>query len=231
MADALALMRHGEAGAPLLYLPSSGGDQHEFARYGMLDDLAPWVEQHRLRVYAVDGAAPRHLWNEALAPQERMRGYARFERELALGVLPAIAAETGALPFVVGSSYGAFAAANLLFKYPERIVGACGLGGVYGLWHRLDGHHDDEVYFHTPLEYLPRLADASMLAAVRRTAGLALFAGDRDEWLASSERLADVMARKSLPHRLDVWRGDVGHHERWWRRQLLQMTAARYGPP
>jgi esterase/lipase superfamily enzyme len=224
-------VEYGDAGAPLLYVPSSGGDERELERYGMRDDLAPWIEAGRIRVWSVDGSARRHLWNGSLTPRERMRGYARYERALVREVLPALADAAGESPWVVGTSYGAYVAANLLFKHPAQLAGACGLGGVYGMWHLLEGHHDDDVYFHTPLEFVPRLDDPAILDAIRRTAGLQIFAGERDEWLESSLRMAQVLRLKQLPHRLDVWGGEVGHHERWWRRQLRVSIEARYGPP
>ena len=124
------------------------------------------------------------------------------------------------LPIVVGVSYGAFVAANLLFKHPAAVRLACGLGGVYGMGHRLDGYHDDLVYFHTPLEYLPRLDDAAILESIRSTGGLVLFAAEDDEWLESTTRMAAVAAKKQLPHSVDVWPSPATHHETCWRRQL-----------
>jgi len=220
---------HGERGAPLLYLPSSGGDEHEFERYGMRHDLSPWIDTGRLRVWAVDGEAPGHLWNDAIPPPERIRRYARFERALAGVLLPAVAAEAGAPPLVVGASYGAFVAANLLFKHPAGLRGMCGLGGVYGLWHRLDGYHDEVVRTHTPLEYAPRI-DEGTCEAIRRGVRLVLFSGERDEWRDSSLRMASILRELELPHVLDVWHGPVDHHELWWRRQLLALVSRRLGP-
>jgi len=224
------MLRYGKRGVPLLYLPSSDGDEHEFVRYGMHGDLSPWLDTGRLRVYAVDGAAPRHLWNETISPAERIRRYARFERALAGRMLPSIVEETGAPPLVVGASYGAFVAANLLLKYPSRVSGACGLGGVYDLRHRLDGYHDDDVRSHTPLEYVPGLDDATTLAGIRASDGIVLFSGDRDEWRDSTLRMAAALGDRRLPHVLDIWHGPVDHHERWWRRQLLALIAHRFGP-
>ncbi len=226
----MRLVRFGTSGPALVYVPSSGGDQREFARYGMHRDAAPWIEAGRLQVVSIDGMAPGHLWNDTLSPPERIRGYARFERSVVEEVLPWVARFTGdSRPAIAGASYGAHVAANLLFKHPRRVSAACGLGGVYGMWHRLDGYHDDDVYFHTPLEYLPRLTDASILSAIRATDGMTVFGAERDEWLWSTERLLGVLAQRRLPHRSEIWPAPADHHERWWKPQLLRFLEWRYG--
>jgi esterase/lipase superfamily enzyme len=226
----MPLRRFGTGGLPLVYVPSSGGDVEEFERYGMPEVIAPWSGGGRVVVYAIDGWARHALWNERIPAPERMRAHARYERYVAEELLPWIRERSeGDLPLIVGCSYGAFVAANMLFKYPDRVRGACGLGGVYGMWHRLDGHHDDDVYFHTPLEYLPRLDDPAILAAIRRTEGLALFAAARDEWLWSTRRMLDVVKNRRLPHSIDVWPPPANHHQRWWREQLAVCLRRRLG--
>ena len=224
------VVRFGERGVPLIYVPSSGGDHEEFARFGMPADCGPWIAAGRVQIFSIDGFGPRTLWNDALAPAERIRAYARFERYAVEELVPWVRASSGGrTPAVVGASYGAHVAANLLFKHPALVGAACGLGGVYGLWHRLDGYHDDEVYFHTPLEYLPRLADVTILDAIRATDGMLVFGAERDEWLWSTERLLGVLAERRLPHRSEIWPAPADHHERWWRRQLRRLLELRYG--
>ena len=214
----IRVRRLGNRGRPFVYFPGSDGDETEFERYEMLAAVSSWLDSGQAQFFSIDGRGPATLWNEGIPPVERIRGYAAFERYAADELLPWIAGMVpGEPPIVVGSSYGAFVAANLLFKYPSKIGMACGLGGVYGMWHRLDGYHDDDVYFHTPLEYLPRLDD---LEAIRATGGLTMFAGESDAWLDSTRRMGEVCRNKGLPHLVDVWAAPADHHERWWARQL-----------
>ncbi len=231
-ASEMPVRRCGTEGAALIYVPGSDGDVEEFSRYRMPEACRPWIDSGRVQVFAIDGWARYTLWNDSIQPAERIRAYARYERYVAEELLPWVAEQTnGTLPVIVGCSYGAFVASNLLLKRPTRVAGMCGLGGVYGMWHRLDGYHDDEVYFHTPLEYLPRLHDASILSAIRDTSGFALFAAARDEWLFSTQRMAQVLRSKELPHTIDVWPAPADHHERWWRQQLPVFLSRRFGEP
>lgn len=223
-------MRYGRSGLPLIYLPTSGGDETEFERYGMHRDCARWIDSGRLQVFSVDACGPRGLFNDALPPPERMRVYVEFERWAVGALLPAVeACAPGAAIEVVGASYGAFAAANLLLKYPGRVALACGLGGVYEMHHRLEGYRGDEVYFHTPLDYLPGLRDPVLLESIRATEGFWLFAAAADPWLAETQALAARLRDKALPHRLEVWPAPAAHHETWWKRQLRAFLERRHG--
>jgi esterase/lipase superfamily enzyme len=218
---AMPAVRYGTEGEALIYVPSSGGDETEFESYGLDRVVAPWVDRGRLQFFSIDGCGPTTLFDPSLAPRERIDRYAAFERHVADELLPRVEEATGGATIgVVGASYGAFVAANLLFKYPERVNVACGLGGVYQMWHRLDGHHDDTVYFHTPLEYLPRLEDPRILAAIRNTRGITLFGAENDPWLPTTHQLTRILEQKKLPHRTLIHPAPADHNERWWRQQL-----------
>ncbi|MCP3979297.1 MAG: hypothetical protein GY716_08215 [bacterium] len=222
----MPIVRYGDRGTPVLYIPTSGGDETEFERYGMPEVCAPWIDAGKIQVLSIDGFGPRTLFDDALDPTKRFAAYARFERYAVDELLPHIRQETGVeRPVVLGASYGALVAANLIFKHPERIDMACGLGGVYGMWHRLDRHHDDDVYFHTPLEYMPPLADERILAAIRATRGISIYAAGSDEWLHSSLDMVRVLRERRLPHRVEVWPSPASHDEYWWRMQLRQFLA------
>jgi esterase/lipase superfamily enzyme len=217
----MTVVRYGSAGEPVVYLPSSGGDHEEFERYGMPAVCAPWVETGRLQFFAADARGPQTLFDPALPAERRMAEYARAERYLKDELLPWLGAETAGRPLcLVGASYGAFVAANLWLKRWNRVRLVCGLGGVYEMWHRLDGHHDDDVYFHTPFEYLPRLDDPAILSGIRATSGIVLYAAAADPWLAQTHRFAEILRQKELPHRVEQWPAPAVHHESVWRDQL-----------
>ena len=217
----MPVLRFGSSGWPLIYVPSSDGDETEFERYGFHQASAPWIEAGRVQFFCIDGCGRTTLFEEGLEPPQRIRRYARFEQYASGELLDWVcaAAESDTVG-IVGSSYGAFVAANLLFKHCPRVRMACGLGGVYEMWHRLDGFHDDDVYSHTPLEYLPRLSDPSILGAIRATRGIVMFGAGADPWLPQTHQLRAVLKRKQLPHTVEIWPAPADHHERWWKGQL-----------
>jgi esterase/lipase superfamily enzyme len=197
----------------------------------MAGAVRDWIDGGRLQVFSIDGHGPRTLFSDELPPPLRMPAYVRFERVLFDILVPEIARQTGRHACTwAGASYGAFVVANALLARPDRVLAACGLGGVYGLWHRLDGHDDDTVRSHTPLDSLPRLTDPVRLDAIRRTGGIRLYAGSRDEWRDSTERFAVALESKGIPHEVRRW-PEADHHERWWRRQLREFLHDRWGEP
>ncbi len=228
-ATEMRVVRYGTQGVPVVYLPSSDGDETEFASYGLDTVCASRIDDGRLQVFSIDARGSQTLFDRDLSPHERMQGYACVERYAACELLPWIEEETGRPRVVlVGTSYGAFLGANLLLKYAVRVERLCGLGGVYEMWHRLDGHHDDEVYFHTPFEYLPRLTDPAILDGIRQTAGFTLYAAADDPWLSETTQLARLLDDKSIPHTVAIWPAPADHHEQWWRRQLGDFLSSQF---
>jgi esterase/lipase superfamily enzyme len=228
----MPVIRLGEKGLPLVYIPSSGGDHLEFDDYGMPAICEPWIRKGLLQLFVVDGWGPQGLFNDDLAEPERVRRHAAYERYVTRELLPWVR-KAAAAPRVgiLGCSYGAFVAANQLLKAYDQVEIACGLGGVYGMWHRHPEHRDDETYFHTPLDYLPGLDDPVVLDALRRTRGMHLFAAAADPWLEHTHRMARLLESKNLPHRKEVWPQPADHHERWWRRQLRSFLQRVLGRP
>ena len=226
----LRVVRHGARGAPILYAPSSGGDETEFERYGFDRVAAPWIERGLVQVFSIDGRGPHAWWNDAIRPEERVERYVRVERYLRDEVLPWIRTVTGCPDLAAaGCSYGAFVAANLFLKCGDVVRLGCGFGGVYGLWHRLDGHHDTEVYFHTPLEFLPGLEDRSILDVLRANRGFDLYAARDDRWAPHTERMVSLLAAKGIAHLARTWPSPADHHERWWRSQWRDFLGRRFG--
>jgi hypothetical protein len=59
----------------------------------------------------------------------------------------------------MGASFGAYHAANSLFKHPDVIKRCFALSGVYDLKNFMDGMYDDNFYFNNPADYIANLSD------------------------------------------------------------------------
>ncbi|HLE14259.1 MAG TPA: hypothetical protein VI776_05885 [Anaerolineales bacterium] len=81
---------------------------------------------------------------------------------------------------------------------------------------------DDNVYFNSPLAYLPNLDDPVYLDQYR-TSQIVISAGRgawEDEMIADAEALKRVLEQKNIPCWVDLWGQDVNHDWPWWRIQL-----------
>ena len=59
----------------------------------------------------------------------------------------------------MGASFGAYHAANTLFKHPDVFKRCFAMSGVYDVRNFMDGIYDDNLYFNNPVDYLANLND------------------------------------------------------------------------
>ena len=59
----------------------------------------------------------------------------------------------------MGASFGAYHAANTLFKHPDVFKRCFAMSGVYDVRNFMDGMYDDNFYFNNPVDYLANLSD------------------------------------------------------------------------
>jgi esterase/lipase superfamily enzyme len=119
-----------------------------------------------------------------------------------------------------GSSFGAYHAANTLFKHPETFRRCIAMSGVYDLRRFMDGDYDDNLYFNNPVDYMANLTDEYYL---HQLAGcdIRLITGHGPyEDSGPTYQLADVLKRHGVPHSVDDWGADGGHDWPFWKRQM-----------
>ena len=121
----------------------------------------------------------------------------------------------------MGSSFGAYHAANSLFKHPDVIKRCFAMSGVYDLKNFMDGMYDDNFYFNNPVDYLSNLNDDYYLPLLRKADAILIMSGQGNyEAPERSRALSDILNAKGIPHTLDLWGPDVDHDWPWWRKML-----------
>src|SRR5262249_46524328 len=126
----------GHYGAPLLVFPTSMGNEWEYEGFGMIDAFARFIEAGRVKFFFV-GAVTGDSWNNKQAhPAHRSYLQAKYDEYIAAEVIPFIQThcKTQNIPITtVGSSLGAYHAANTLLKHPGNVRRCLALSGVYDL--------------------------------------------------------------------------------------------------
>ena len=96
---------------------------------------------------------------------------------------------------------------------------------------------DDNVYFNTPLAYLPGMNDPWYIDQYRQSqimVGVGQGAWE-EEMLDDARALKHILEQKGIPHWIDFWGNDVNHDWPWWHKMLpyfldkLELPA--YSPP
>jgi len=221
------VIRYGHWGRPVLAFPSERGKAGDFEENGMIGAVAGLIDEGRLKVYCVDSYDAASWSNRDIPLEERARRHGGYESWILGAVVPWIYRDCGGeLPVAtLGCSMGAFHAANFALKHADRSPLAMCLSGNYdpASWHGW-GERGSEAYFNNPLDYVGNL-DGGHLDWLRGQVSLLLMCGqgrweDTTGSLASTRRLAGLLAGKGIRHELDLWGFDVPHDWPSWRAQL-----------
>ena len=120
-----------------------------------------------------------------------------------------------------GASFGAFHAANILFKHPDQFKTLIAMSGFYDLRNYFNGYYDDNCYYNNPADYLPKLNDEHYLGRLRHDCRIVIATGQGAyEAPHYSRQLSDILNQKGIPHTFDLWGHDVSHDWYWWRVML-----------
>ncbi len=213
----------GHDGQPVLVFPSQDGRAWDFEGFGMIDACAPLIEAGRVRLFVVDGIDWESWTNQGAAPWDRARRHQDYDRWVMDEVVPFVKHRTWRESiWTTGCSMGALHAANFFFRHPEAFDGVIAISGLYDTTTFVGGFCNDDVYFNSPLKFLPHLHDGRVLDLYRR-ARIAVLVGQgawEEECLADTRALGRVLAEKGVPAWIDEWGHDVNHDWPWWRKML-----------
>jgi len=230
------LWRYGHFGLPLLVFPSASGMAHEWDAHGMVDALADFITEGRLKLYCTESNVAEAWTRRESDPAWRIQRHQAFEAYVAEELAPYIREDchTPDIPIAVsGTSLGAFYSANFALKYPEIFRYALCMSGRYDTSWLTDGFHNEAVYFNNPVAYVPNL-EGEHLQRVRDNTHLVLVCG-RGKWedgnIEDTDKFARILAAKDISHRHDLWGHDVSHEWEWWCRQARHHLAAYLPPP
>jgi len=216
----MELLVIGHAGTPILAFPSSGGRFYEWEDFGMVDALAPQLENGRNHLICVDSIDRESFYDRSVHPRVRILRHQLYEQYILQEVLPFVRNRTGH-DFIIatGASFGAYHAANFVCKEPWAFGKLIALSGAFDIKSFLDGYYDDDVYFSNPVDYLPGLDDPNTLGALRDT-HVILTTGEHDPCRDAVEHMNDLLHRKGVDPYLERINGAFGHDWPWWQSQI-----------
>jgi len=100
---------------------------------------------------------------------------------------------------------------------------------VYDLQTYTDGYYDEDVYFNSPVAYLPNLSDDYFLGHLRSKPHVHILTGSGAyESPEASKTLAGILGAKGIPHELDIWGPDMRHDWPTWRAMLPYYVETRF---
>ncbi|HYT74588.1 MAG TPA: alpha/beta hydrolase-fold protein [Vicinamibacterales bacterium] len=224
----MGVIVHGHWGPPMIAFPTSGGDEWEYERQGVIGAIAGFIEAGRVKVFSVNTNHVDSFGNSAAHPRHRSWMQAQYDEYIVHEVVPFVRSHCRShdVPlWTMGASLGAYHAVNTLLKHPDIVKRCYALSGVYDMTRFMDGDYDDNFYFNNPVDYAPGLSDPWALhhlasCDIHLATGTGLWEQPEEAY-----RLSRILAGRGIAHHLDDWGQQGGHDWPYWRHQMGEYLA------
>jgi len=222
---------YGHYGFALLLIPTAAADYLEYERFQLIDSIAPFIEQGKVKVFSINSINNESWMNNQVDPREKVKLHKQFNEYVFNEVIPYVKLHSSNETPVItcGASFGALHSANLFFKRPDLINGCICMSGVYDLTEYTKGYYDEDVYFNSPMHFMPNLTDHSILEEIRKSPHIHLLSGSGAyEDPNSSKRFARILYDKGIWYELDIWGTEWSHDWPTWRAMLPHYLGTRF---
>jgi len=221
----MALKIYGYYGKPVIVFPAQAGRFFDFENFGMVQSVSQHIEAGSIKLFCVDSNDSQSWANWHVHPSDRARRHQDYDRYITQEVVPFVREHCSGTQqkFIsTGVSMGAYHAANFFFRHPDIFDTTIAVSGVYRLKMFVGDYLDENVYFNSPINYLPDLDDPWYLDQYRQS-NIIICCGQgawEDEMIADSHALKQILDDKNIPNWVDFWGYDVNHDWPWWRKML-----------
>jgi esterase/lipase superfamily enzyme len=227
----MPIVSYGHYGFALLLIPTAAADFLEYERFQLIESLAPHINSGKVKVFSINSINLESWMNNDMVPEHKAIRHNQFNEYVFNEVVPFIRNSTSneTMIYTCGASFGALHAMNLFLKKPDLINGAISLSGVYDLTEYTKGHWDDQVFYNSPIHYMPLLNDAWYLEKIRASPHIHIFSGSGDyEDPDSARRFTKILYDKGIWCNLEIWGRDVKHEWPTWRNMLPYIIGSKF---
>lgn len=222
---------YGDYGFALLMIPTAAADYLEYERFQLIDYVAPFIESGKVKIFSIDSINNESWMNNNMDPRQKSIRHQLWNEYVFNEVIPFIRDKTspGTPIITCGASFGALHSMNLFLRRPDIINGVIAMSGVYDLTEYTKGYFDDDVYFNSPMHYMPNLTDHNILEDIRKSKHIHIVTGSGDyEDPSSSGRFARILYDKGIWYELDVWDQHWPHDWNTWRVMLPHYLGTKF---
>ena len=228
--DGGTILAYGHYGRPVVAFPSENGEVQDWEDRGMVAALGGLLEAGKLKLYCIP-SFDRDSWTRGDLPlEERAQRHGHYEWWVLTRLAPFVQADSHTQEIIAtGASFGAYHAANFCLKRADLFPVAICMSGVDDVSVQGGGERGDAVYFNNPMDYVANMG-GDHLDWLRGHASVLLVCG-QGQWedttgaLASSPRMAELLAEKGIRHEFDFWGADTPHDWPSWRAQIAHHLA------
>lgn len=215
----MEFLEFGHAGARIIAFPTSGGSFHEWEDRGLVDALREPLERgwfHLFTVSCVDRESWYARWKH---PGGRVWRQEEYDRYIADELLP-FTQWKNPHPYVIatGASFGGYHALDFGLRHPDRVNRILAMSSLVDIRRFADGFHNETLYSHSPLEFIPGEHDHPRLETLRNQ-DIIMAVGRGDGLVHSNRELSSKLWEKGIGNALREWDG-FAHDWPIWQRML-----------
>lgn len=221
----------GHYGPPMIAFPTTGGDEWEYDRQGVIGAMSGAIDAGRVKVFCVNTNNADSFGNGRAHPRHRSYMQAQYDAYIVEEVMPFVRAHCRSQDigmWVMGASLGGYHAANTILKHPDVVKRCFALSGVYDMRRFMDGDYDDNFYFNNPVDYMASLSDPWYFHHLHQCDIRLVTGSGPYEDSGPTYRLSEVLGSKGIPHSVDDWGPDGGHDWPFWKRQMNEYVGRLY---
>jgi esterase/lipase superfamily enzyme len=219
----MPIASYGHFGFAILLIPTAAADYLEYERFQLIDAIAPFINSGKCRVFSIDSMNKESWMNNQMLPEHKAIRHNQFNDYVFNEVIPFIRNSTSdeTMIYTCGASFGALHAMNLFMKRPDIINGAISMSGVYDLTEYTKGFWDDQVFYNSPVHYIPSLNDNWYLDKIKASHHIHIYTGSGNfEDPDAAKNFGGILYTKGIWYDLDVWGPDIHHDWPTWRSML-----------
>jgi esterase/lipase superfamily enzyme len=227
----MPIVTYGDYGTAILFVPTAAADYLEYERFQMMETLAPYINSGKIKVFSINSINNESWLNKEMHGPHKAIRHNQFNEYVFNEVIPFVKHKTSNETEIItcGASFGALHSMNLFLKRPDIINGVIAMSGVYDLTEYSDGHFDEQVYFNSPMHYIPNLDDHNILEQIRKSRHLHIFTGSGPyEDPNASRAFAGQLYNKGINYELDIWGEEWRHDWPTWRALLPHYFETRF---
>lgn len=212
----------GHAGKLCFAFPPQNGHTYDFANFGMVETVRPWIDAGKLRIVCVN-SIDEESWSDAGGDGRHRAEMQEKWFHYVVDELVPEHLEWGEKAMTTGCSMGGLHTANFFFRRPDIFDAMISLSGVFDASFFFGDYMDDIVYNNSPVHFIPNIPDDHPWLDLYRHGRIIFCCGQgawEDQMRRDSGLLSGILLAKNVPHWADFWGYDVNHDWPWWRKQL-----------
>jgi esterase/lipase superfamily enzyme len=190
----------GHWGYPFILFPTSMGRYYENKDFKLVESARHFVESGKIKLYCIDSIDADSWYAKHLHPGQRVYHHALYDRMLHEEFVPRIRSECQVDKIgVAGCSFGGYHALNFAFRHPEQVAYLFSMGGAFDIKQHLNGHYDEQVYFHCPPDFIPDAQSPHF-----HDMKIVLGTSEHDFCKGENEWMSHLLHAKGIAHWLDI---------------------------